>query len=550
MLVVVGREPVALHVSGKRALQLQRHRNGFCCVLGGVRHRYGVERDLLASGAGQLGQRLQLHVQPVESERLERERLLAGKMRREHRVERDAHLGRRQPVLGKQREREVEIVAGDGFAPEHRQQDVQGLFGGQLLPFRVAYRNVEPLALVNGERQPGEFRLHRAGARGVRLYHECGCGAQACNQRFERGRSVHGCHPNVRLEHRLRFDGGSVSLWLLLVRLRRDARDEAAELQLAEHVQHVVPGEPTERRLVEIETRGRGGRNRHKELALEQLLGVLPHEALDPGRRHLVHALDERLRAAELVDELHRCLLADAGNAGDVVGRIAGERLHVALLRGFEPAVALAYGVLVVDACIAEPGGEQHPDVRRDELQRVRVAGGDERVHAVLRAPCRDRAQHVVGLVAGRFEDGNAKGVHHLLHALHVAGQFWRDGGTVGLVLRVQLIAESALRRIERDGGVRGPVVGKGLEECGGEGVDAPYVLAGRADGERLRLPEREPRAEDHRVPVHEQQQGCLPLRGGGLRLTEQGRDAFRRRSACHVHTPRRGLKKLCRKLR
>ena len=268
------------------------------------------------------------------------------------------------------------------------------------------------------------------------------------------------------------------------------------------------------------------------------------------GRRHLVHALDERLGTAEFADELHRRLLADAGNAGDVVGRIAGERLHVALLGWFEPAVALAYGILVVDARIAESGGEQDPDVRRDELQCVGVAGGDERVHAVLGAPGRDRAEHVVGLVAGRFEDGDAKGVHHLLHALDVLREFGWDGRTGRLVVRVQLIAESALRRIERDGDVRGLVVGKGLEECGGEGVDAPHVLAGRADGQRLRLPEREPRAKDHRVAVHEQQQGCLPLRGGGLRLTEQGRSAFRRRSARHAHTPRRGLKKLCRKLR
>ena len=188
--------------------------------------------------------------------------------------------------------------------------------------------------------------------------------------------------------------------------------------------------------------------------------------------------------------------------------------------------------------------------MRRDELQRVGVAGGDERIDAVLGTPGRDRAEHVVGLVTGRFEDGDAKGVHHLLHALDVLREFGWDGGTGRLVLRVQIIAESAFRRIERDGDVRGPVVGKGLEECGGEGVDAPYVLAGRADGERLRLPECEPRAEDHRVAVHEQQQGCLPLRSGGLRLTEQGRGAFRRSSARHAHTPRRGLKKLCRKLR
>ena len=121
--------------------------------------------------------------------------------------------------------------------------------------------------------------------------------------------------------------GGVACCRLLFTGGRRYTRDEAAELQFAEHVQYLVAGEAAERRLVEIELRRCCGLDGDKVLALQQLLRVLPHQPLDAWRGHFVNALDERLGTAEFADELHRRLLADAGNAGDVVGRIAGECL-------------------------------------------------------------------------------------------------------------------------------------------------------------------------------------------------------------------------------
>ena len=99
VFVVVGREPVPLHVLCKGVLQLERHGGGGRGVLGGVRNGHGIERYLLPARAGQVCQRLQLDVEPVESQGLEPERLLAGEMRREHRVERDIHRGRQQTVV-------------------------------------------------------------------------------------------------------------------------------------------------------------------------------------------------------------------------------------------------------------------------------------------------------------------------------------------------------------------------------------------------------------------------------------------------------------------
>ena len=255
-------------------------------------------------------------------------------------------------------------MAGDRFAREHRQQRGKRFFNVALRALGMTHRHVEAFVLLDGERKSRESRLHRARNGSVRLDNQRGRIAQPFDKAGERGGRVDDGYAHVRTEHRLLFDGGSACCRLRLSGRRRDTRDKAAELQLPEDVQYVVAREPPERGSVEIEPRRGRGLDGDEVLALEQLLRMLAHEALYAGRRHFVHALDERLGAAELGDKFHRRFVADAGNAGDVVGRIACERLHVTLLVRFEPAVALAHGLHVVHPRISEAGGEQDADVR------------------------------------------------------------------------------------------------------------------------------------------------------------------------------------------
>ena len=84
--------------------------------------------------------------------------------------------------------------------------------------------------------------------------------------------------------------------------------DEAAELQLAKDVEYVVAGELAETRLIEIETRGRGGVDGDERLALLELFRVVADEALNARRLDLVDAPDEGLDAAEILNELYRGL--------------------------------------------------------------------------------------------------------------------------------------------------------------------------------------------------------------------------------------------------
>ena len=452
----------------------------------------------------------------------------------------------------------------------------------------MAERNAPRLALRR-ERDPDEVVLHRLPPRAVRLDRERLRRAQALRHRLKRGERVHDDHARGARRRGRRASVRVPGCADGFSRRRRNTRDEAAELQFAEYLQNVVAGELPESRLVQVERGGRVGRDRHEPLARRNLSGMLPNQVLDSRRRNLVHAPDQLLDAPELSDEFHRRLQANARNAGDIVGRVPGERLHVALLPGLEAAVPLPDGLLVVDLRLAEARREQHPDARGDELQRVRVPRRDQRVHAALRRPRRDCSENVVRFVARRLNDGRAERPHHLLDALHVADEVGRRRRARRLVVGELLMPERRARRIERDRDMRWVVVGERLKERRRKGVHAPDVLARRADGERARLLQSEPRAVDHRVAVHQQQQrsatlafpfavrlsglgGSRRLRARGVRLPAAGRGVrggsglpaagrgavgqngerrgLGRGLARHRYPLLSGLKKLCRKFR
>ena len=98
----------------------------------------------------------------------------------------------------------------------------------------------------------------------------------------------------------------------------------------------------------------------------------------------LVDVLVDAFDAAELLDEANGSLLADAGDAGNVVGGVALEAFEVGHLLRLE-AVVLADGRFVVDHGVALIG-TQHEEahVRPDELDHVAVQADDEGIDALL----------------------------------------------------------------------------------------------------------------------------------------------------------------------
>ena len=81
--------------------------------------------------------------------------------------------------------------------------------------------------------------------------------------------------------------------------------------------------------------------------------------------------------------------------------------------------------------------------VRGDELQHVLVAGDDEDVEILLGGLARQSADHVVGFVAGIFQDGQAHGFAIAAHEGNLDGEIVGHGRALGFVSGEKLVAES-----------------------------------------------------------------------------------------------------------
>ena len=151
-------------------------------------------------------------------------------------------------------------------------------------------------------------------------------------------------------------------------------------------------------------------------------------------------------------------LLADAGDAGKAVGRIAAEGGEVGVL-------ARQHFVLRHDDRVGHDlevahaaGGIDHPDVAGviDQLEEVAVAGDDVDGE---RRPRREGADHVVGLVLGGADDRDAERVerladHRHLHLERIRHDF--DVGPAGDDLRDPV---GLVGRDQVDPPLRAPVV-------------------------------------------------------------------------------------------
>ncbi len=136
------------------------------------------------------------------------------------------------------------------------------------------------------------------------------------------------------------------------------------------------------------------------ELAVEQHVGQVLAQRVAGLAAHLVDAVDESAQTSVLADPFRGGLLADAGDAGQVVARVAAQRREVRILLGGEPVLLLhRLGGEARQVGDAAPR-IQHRDVAVDELERVAVAGHHEHPEALGVRLRRERGDDVVGLVA------------------------------------------------------------------------------------------------------------------------------------------------------
>jgi hypothetical protein len=143
---------------------------------------------------------------------------------------------------------------------------------------------------------------------------------------------------------------------------------------------------------------------------------------------------DGGLDGAELLDELDRALVADAGSAGDVVDGVTTERHDVDDTLGKDTEGGLDAGGIEdeIVLCRVEDG-----DVFGDELHHVLVGGDDVDVVAEGGELVRERADDVVGLEAFVVEDRDAEGLEGAADVGLLLDEVGRGLGACGLVAGV-----------------------------------------------------------------------------------------------------------------
>ena len=200
---------------------------------------------------------------------------------------------------------------------------------------------------------------------------------------------------------------------------------------------------------VEVETDGHVRLDGHQEFRETDGLGVFFH-FFAHGPLQLVGSVQHLLDRAELADELHCCLLAHAGASRHIVSRVAhqGQQVHH-LGGGCQP-------VLVADLLRSEHFGRfaavtrpVHPHPRRHQLCVVLVGRHHVNLQSRLAALGCQRANHVVGLEARCFEDGDAEGAYEVLDHRDCPADVLGCGFALRFVFGVSLMAEGAARRVE-----------------------------------------------------------------------------------------------------
>ena len=235
--------------------------------------------------------------------------------------------------------------------------------------------------------------------------------------------------------------------------------EERAEAQLAVRLGQPLRIGSLQPQLLGLELDGHVEPDRSQPLGQHDLVSgglnvdpLLAREKLRMGQ--------QVLDGAELADELDRALLADALHTRNIVRRVAPQRKHVDHATRIVDAVMLAYLLAADDLDAVGPALALfvNPDRGPDQLPVVLVGRYHEHLVTCGGRFLRQRADHVVGFVAGNLEHRNAHRLEHLLDIRNRRDDVFGRLAAVGLVVGVELVTEIASRRIERHAEVMRPL--------------------------------------------------------------------------------------------
>ena len=177
---------------------------------------------------------------------------------------------------------------------------------------------------------------------------------------------------------------------------RVEPREQPAELEAAEELLQLRAVGRGEHELGGLEVELEVAPHRRQLLREPRLLGVLG-DGPRAGGRQLAGVLDHRLERSEADDQLPGGLVADPGDAGDVVGCVALQPDEVGDLVGPDAVASLdARGRIDLNVCDPARGHHQ-ADVVRAELERIAVGRDHAGADALGVGARRERGDHVVG---------------------------------------------------------------------------------------------------------------------------------------------------------
>ncbi len=231
--------------------------------------------------------------------------------------------------------------------------------------------------------------------------------------------------------------------------------------------------------------------HRRQLLGEPRVVGVLGQVLLALGAGDLVDAREHRLEVAEALQQLRGGLVADAGDARDVVRGVALEADEVGHELGRDP-VAVDHALAVVDLRVGDAARGRHdPHAVLDELVRVAVAGDDHHRDAALLGLLGERGDHVVGLEALDRDVAVAEGLDQRAQVRPLELEQVGPARALGLVVGRQLLA-AGHPRVPDDDRRHRTVVREDLHEHRGESEDRvgrPPVGGGDRLGKREERP-------------------------------------------------------------
>ena len=180
--------------------------------------------------------------------------------------------------------------------------------------------------------------------------------------------------------------------------------------QLAEQCPEPISVRTVRTTRLQIQLNGHVTLKRHQLLEQPQILGGVadrfPLFAFDR-----IDVIEQSLQGSVFGDQFYGGFRSDADGAGDVVGRVTGERANVSYLSR-TVAELFAHRVGVERLALF---GVEHADVLTNKLGEVCITRADEAVTSGGGGLVDQCGNHVVGLESGNFEDGQADGLDQLL---------------------------------------------------------------------------------------------------------------------------------------